>query len=155
MQGQEYRHAYHEALPSPLPRDGWRRAEIHETNEISPLAKQFEADMRDLGYPRKDSFAVVLALGEAAGNAIRHGNQGDRSRSAVIGYHLSEDEVLLEVMDEGRGFDPYLVPSPLADEIARDKPSGRGLFLMRVYMTWIRYNRRGNRVILCKRRSVA
>ena len=58
----------------------------------------------------------------------------------------------LELTDEGQGFDPYEVPNP-ADDVNRHRTSGRGLFLMRVYMTWIRFNKRGNRVTLCKRRA--
>jgi hypothetical protein len=34
----------------------------------------------------------------------------------------------------------------------RDRPSGRGLLLMRHYMTWVRYRGRGNHVILYKDR---
>ena len=54
--------------------------------------------------------------------------------------------------DEGPGFDPHQVPDPLAPENL-EKSSGRGLLLMRTYMTWIRYNECGNQVTLCKQRS--
>ena len=57
----------------------------------------------------------------------------------------------LEVKDEGKGFDPQRVPDPLAP-VNLERPGGRGVLLMRHYMTWVRYNRRGNRVMLCKRR---
>jgi serine/threonine-protein kinase RsbW len=136
-----------------MPKDGWQRHEIHERTEISELARQLEAAMGALGYPRKDTFAVALALREAAINALQHGNRGDATRSVVIACHLSATEVLLEVADEGRGFDPYLAPNPLVNDRFRNRPAGRGLFLIRVYMSWIRFNRRGNRAILCKRRS--
>jgi serine/threonine-protein kinase RsbW len=35
-----------------------------------------------------------------------------------------------------------------------ERASGRGLLLMRSFMTWVRHNVRGNLVTLCKKRSV-
>jgi serine/threonine-protein kinase RsbW len=55
---------------------------------------------------------------------------------------------------QGEGFDPDAVHDPLAPENL-DKPSGRGLLLMRHYLTRLQYNGRGNRVTLGKRRSPA
>jgi serine/threonine-protein kinase RsbW len=60
--------------------------------------------------------------------------------------------MLVEVEDEGPGFDPGQVPDPTAPE-NWDKPSGRGLLLMRHFTTWMRYHGRGNRVTLCKHRT--
>ncbi|HOF18390.1 MAG TPA: ATP-binding protein [Phycisphaerae bacterium] len=54
--------------------------------------------------------------------------------------------------DEGTGFDPTRVPDPTADENL-EKPSGRGLMLMRAYMDEVRYNDRGNQVFLMKRNT--
>ena len=57
-----------------------------------------------------------------------------------------------EVEDEGPGFDPGRVPDPTLPENP-DRPGGRGLPLMRHFMTWVRFSRPGNRVTLCKYRS--
>jgi serine/threonine-protein kinase RsbW len=46
------------------------------------------------------------------------------------------------------------VPDPLAEDNL-ERPGGRGLLLMRSYMTWVRFNRRGNAVTLFKQRSAA
>jgi hypothetical protein len=46
---------------------------------------------------------------------------------------------------------------PGADPLSEpflDRPCGRGLFLMRSYMTWVSFNREGNRVTLCRQRSL-
>ena len=60
----------------------------------------------------------------------------------------------VEVEDEGEGFDRSSVPDPLAPENL-ERSSGRGLLLMRHYLTWMGYNARGNCVRLCKCRSVS
>jgi serine/threonine-protein kinase RsbW len=54
--------------------------------------------------------------------------------------------------DEGEGFDPEAVPDPLASETL-EKPSGRGLLLMRHCLTAVDFNGKGNRVTLCRCRS--
>jgi len=61
-------------------------------------------------------------------------------------------QVLLVIEDEGLGFEPDELPDPLAPENL-ERACGRGVFLMRHYMTWVRFNDRGNCVTLCKRRS--
>jgi len=152
MQGQDHSYAYHAAPPSDCPKDGWRRLEVHRVTETAAIARQLEAEMNALAFPRKDGFAVGLVLREAVANAIRHGHRGDTSRTVLLGYHVSPNEVLLEVADEGFGFNPRLVSDPLIEDERGQSPRW-GLLLMRIYMNWVRFNKRGNRVLLCKRRS--
>jgi serine/threonine-protein kinase RsbW len=103
------------------------------------------------GYADKEIFGVRLALEEAIVNAVKHGNRNDPARSVHLRYRLTSQRVLLEIEDEGNGFDPHQVPDPLAPENL-ERSGGRGLLLMRTYMNSVRYNRRGNRVTMCKRR---
>jgi serine/threonine-protein kinase RsbW len=106
------------------------------------------------GFTERDVFGVRLALEEAIVNALRHGHRGDPTKSVRVRCLVSPDRILAEVEDQGPGFDPEQVPDPLAPENL-ERPSGRGLFLMRTYMTWIRFNARGNHVTMCKCRSAA
>jgi serine/threonine-protein kinase RsbW len=128
------------------------RAEVHTPAELRPLFDRLEDRMRVLGYPCKDIFAVLLAVQEAADNAFHHGNRSDTDKSIQLFFLVTALEVLVEVQDEGPGFDPEQVPDPLAEENL-DRPHGRGLFLMRAYMTWVSFNRQGNRVTLARQRS--
>mgnify|MGYP002077894138 FL=1 len=45
----------------------------------------------------------------------------------------------VKIKDEGKGFDPTTVPDPTDPENLL-KDSGRGLYLMRVYMDSLTYN---------------
>jgi serine/threonine-protein kinase RsbW len=128
------------------------RVQVHTPAELRPLFDRLEGRMRVLGYPCKDVFAVILALEEAAVNAFRHGNGSDPSKRIHVRSLVTAAGVLVEVEDEGPGFDPRLVPDPLAEENL-DRPDGRGLFLMRAYTTWVSFNREGNRVTLARQRS--
>lgn len=108
--------------------------------------------MERLEYPQRDVFGVRLALEEALVNAIKHGNRVDPNKSVHVGCRLSRERIYIEVTDEGPGFRLDEVPDP-TDEINLEKPSGRGIMLMRSFMTDIRYNDRGNCCILEKARS--
>ncbi|WP_437204996.1 ATP-binding protein [Planctomicrobium sp. SH664] len=124
----------------------------------SDTSRGFEVQERILGllekheFTDKDLFGIKLALEEAIVNAIKHGNGLDLSKSVHISCQLQADIVRITIEDEGPGFNPEEVPDPTDDDNL-DKPSGRGLMLMRAFMTNIEYNDKGNRVLLEKKRS--
>jgi serine/threonine-protein kinase RsbW len=60
--------------------------------------------------------------------------------------------VRIEIEDQGEGFQPEEVPDPTADENL-ERPCGRGIMLMRAFMSTIAYNESWNCVILEKHRS--
>ncbi len=101
-----------------------------------------------------DSFAVHLAFEEALVNAIKHGNQLDPSKNVKVCCRMKSDRVQICITDEGDGFKPEDVPDPTREENL-DVPSGRGLMLMRSYMTSLEFNEQGNSVTMVKVRSTA
>ena len=102
----------------------------------------------------RDLFSVRLALEEALANAIKHGNQMDPNKSVHISCHIDEHRIRLVVEDEGQGFQLNDVPDPTTEENL-DKPSGRGIMLIRSFMSLVEYNETGNRLILEKNREIA
>ena len=101
------------------------------------------------GFDEKTVDAIRIALEEAIANAVRHGNRsGDGC--IRVDYSFREDSFRVRVTDQGSGFDPNLVPDPTLPENIH-KPTGRGLLLMRHYMTEVRFNDRGNSVEMWKR----
>lgn len=98
------------------------------------------------GYPEAARFAVRLALEECLVNAFRHGHKGLPPTTPVkFSYQVAPDKLIMEIEDQGPGFNPDQVKDPTLDENL-ELPSGRGLLLMRAYMTSIEYLGRGNRV---------
>jgi len=143
----------------------WQRAEggarrggqietLYRRVEITRIIDKIVRAMAEHRYPEKDVFAVRLAIEEALVNAIRHGNRDDLTKGVGVSFLVGPERVLIEVQDEGDGFKLKDVSDPLAEENL-ERPSGRGLHLMRTYMTWVRFNSRGNCVTLCKSRSAA
>lgn len=104
------------------------------------------------GFPARDVFGVRLALEEALVNAIKHGNGLDPGKVVRVHCDLDDQRVCITVEDEGPGFNPEDVPDPTEDDNL-EKPSGRGLMLMRAFMTRIEYRGRGNCVLLEKQRD--
>jgi serine/threonine-protein kinase RsbW len=106
------------------------------------------------GWQPADVFAVHLAVEEAIVNAIVHGNKLDASKKVHVECEVSADRVRVAITDEGPGFDPASVPDCTAEE-RLEAPSGRGVMLMRSFMTSIEYNAAGNAVMLEKVRGPA
>jgi len=104
------------------------------------------------GYSEAALFAIKLALEEGLNNAIKHGNASDPDKTVEILFEVGPEAAAVTITDQGEGFDPSGVPDPTADENL-EKPSGRGIMLMRAYMDEVRYNRQGNQVHLVKRNT--
>lgn len=103
------------------------------------------------GFDKGSVFAIRLALEEAITNAFEHGHSNLRDEQVRVEYSVNPAAVDVAVEDRGPGFDPAKLPDPTLEENLA-KPSGRGVMLMRAYMTEVRFNSTGNRVRLTYRR---
>ena len=128
------------------------RAAIALMEEIADVLTGVIGAMEEVGYGVRDALAVCLALAEAVINAVKHGHGNDPRKRARIWWVVSASAVKLVVKDEGAGFDPDRVSNPCLPE-NRERPGGRGVFLMRSYMSWVRFNDASNRVVMCRYRS--
>ena len=117
--------------------------------EARRIQGEIEQALQAVEFSETEIFAVRLALEEALVNAIKHGNQMDESKKVYITFTVTTERFDIVIADEGPGFDPNDVPDP-TDPENLERPCGRGLLLMRHYMTDIRYNGRGNSVTLSK-----
>jgi serine/threonine-protein kinase RsbW len=130
----------------------WRDVSLHRAEEVVPVLDEVAATLTALGSSRHDCHGVRLALEEAVVNGLRQGNRWDPAKRVRVGYRAGPDTMLAVVDDEGKGFDPESVPDPTLPENL-ERPGGRGLLLMRHYMTWVCFPPPGKRVLLAKRRS--
>jgi serine/threonine-protein kinase RsbW len=100
---------------------------------------------------RRSRFNLRVATAEALANAIVAGNQEDRSKWVQVQAEVCGDEIRIEVTDQGSGFDPAAVPTPiLPDDL--DRPNGRGLFLIKNLVDDVRFNAQGNSICMTLRR---
>lgn len=160
-----------------------RRFEFELTNNLQLITSQvryLRQAVKALGFfDETDCLRIGTALDEAILNAYYHGNlevcstlrendhnefhQLARKRSQEAPYasrriqvvaQFDDNEVCFVVRDQGPGFNPSTLPDPTSPQFL-DRPSGRGLLLMRAFMDDVRFNEVGNEVTLIKRRVKA
>ena len=85
---------------------------------------------------------ISVAVRESVINAIKHGNHEDPAKLVTVQFTLHPDpnptEFVVEILDEGTGFDPDAVANPLEPENVL-KSSGRGIFFMRNFMDGVSF----------------
>jgi serine/threonine-protein kinase RsbW len=93
-----------------------------------------------------------MAVREAMINAVLHGNAYDTAKRVNLSFEQHDQELIVTITDEGKGFVPEEVPDPLAPENLL-KESGRGIFLMRAFMDEVRFRKLnpGTEITLIKR----
>jgi len=127
---------------------------VRSSTDMGRVLDAIIAAMTGAGHTGKDAFAVRLALEEAIINAHKHGHCGAWGLPIVVRGRVGAGGVVVQVEDQGPGFDLGQVPDPTAPENL-ERSSGRGLLRMRAYMTRVCHSRRGNGVCLCRGRSPA
>ena len=139
-----------------MPDTGWiwsfEKRIASDTGEGREVVARILEEMQKAEWAEHDVFGVHLALEEALVNAIKHGNRKDPTKTVDVVCRIASDRVQIRIADEGDGFDPQSVPDP-TDEENLEIPSGRGLMLMRCYMTSVEFNARGNEVSMEKIRG--
>ena len=119
--------------------------------EIDKASANILKDMDETGYSDENIRKMKLTITELLANAIGHGNQDDHSKKVILGHIVETSVTTVAVMDEGTGFDPSEVPDPtLPENLTKDH--GRGLYIVRNYVDEIHFNKRGNRILICKNR---
>lgn len=113
------------------------------------IVERIMEEVGQAGFSTRDQFGIRLSVDEAVTNAIKHGNRLSPDKKVRIDFKRSDAGVRIEIEDEGDGFRPEDVPDCTADENL-DCPTGRGLMLMREFMTRIEYSEKGNKVVLEK-----
>ncbi len=88
---------------------------------------------------------VSVAVRESVINAIKHGNHESPDKHVTVEFALDPQDApssfVVQVLDEGEGFDPEVIANPLEPENFL-KSSGRGIFFMRSFMDDVAIHRR-------------
>ncbi len=116
----------------------------------SPEAKRealdaIVAEAEAAAYPAAAVFAIRLAAEEALTNAINHGHADLPGKPVDLAWRVLPGRIDIEITDHGPGFDPGDPPDPTLEENI-EKPTGRGLMLMRSFMTSVEHSETGNTV---------
>lgn len=110
------------------------------------------AVMNRFGWPKEDIFSTEMSIAEAVVNGMKHGNRYDETKRVRVACRISPEMLVIAVADEGDGFAVDDVTDPRGDD-RLTCPSGRGLFIIRQYMSQVWHNKKGNEAIMLKKRS--
>jgi len=89
--------------------------------------------IKTLSIGEDEVFDIKLSLEEALINAIKHGNKMNPSFYVEVYLEIKDHRLTIKVKDQGEGFDFKNLPDPTTDENL-EKPSGRGIFLIKSLM---------------------
>lgn len=105
----------------------------------------------ELGCTNGHRDEVDISLREALVNAVKHGNQGIRSKRVELDCFQQQDgSILIVVRDEGPGFDPGVIPDP-TDPKNILRGSGRGILMIRNFMDEVQFERGGREIRMKKK----
>lgn len=90
---------------------------------------------------------IMIAVTEAVNNAIKHGNDNNKSKNVFLSLSLDESLIKFTIKDEGKGFDYQHLPDPTSPENL-EKPGGRGIFLMKHLSDEVDFKDDGRTVVL-------
>lgn len=132
----------------------WKTEQVipSETGAGQRLLDDLLKQLAEHAWSEHELHSVHLALEEALVNAIRHGNRSDPCKHVYVLCKLSPERLWIEIRDEGAGFNPDEVPD-CTDPERLEIPSGRGIMLMRAFMSRVEYNELGNCVVMEKQRA--
>jgi serine/threonine-protein kinase RsbW len=106
-----------------------------DVREIEPIVEEVTRECRVLALSaRQCALNVPVALTEALSNAILRGNRGVRDKQVRVRAVVSDSALVLEVADEGGGFDLDACTVDPTRPGNLEREDGRGLFLMRSLM---------------------
>jgi serine/threonine-protein kinase RsbW len=138
-----------------MPRQAARSIAFVIRNDLAEIAGPRDALERmgeELGVPAKALMQLQVALDEIASNVIRYGwpDGGDHTFSVrIVGQ---PDRMEVEIVDDGRAFDPRQAPQPEPQPAGRRQPGGLGVHMVRQLVDRLDYERAGghNRTVIMK-----
>jgi len=111
-----------------------------QLDQLSAIADFVTAAARLLRMGERDVFAVQMAVDEAVTNIITHGYAGQADGNVDISCWKRGDDLVIEIRDWGRPFDPDEIPEPdLHTPLEDRREGGLGIFLMRRMMDRVEF----------------
>lgn len=125
-----------------------QRLLIPSKTENIVLVEKLVDDVCDLFDIKEEIYGhILVALTEAVNNGLQHGNKANPDTNIEVTFKVKEDTLFFTVKDQGKGFDPNALPDP-TDPQNIEKPTGRGIFLMKHLCDNVAFEDKGTKVIM-------
>jgi serine/threonine-protein kinase RsbW len=126
----------------------------NDLSEIAKLHRELESFGQKCRLSSKTLFELNLILEEVVANVISYAYGDNQRHEIVVRADLRDGELVIEVEDDGRPFNPLQSPPPdLERPLEGRKVGGLGLHLVRELTSSIEYNRKEekNRLVMKKK----
>lgn len=113
------------------------------------LVEKLVDDVCDLFDIKEEIYGhILVALTEAVNNAIQHGSKNTKNGKIEVAFKIEKNETIyFTVKDPGPGFDYDNLPDP-TDPANIEKPTGRGIFLMKHLADKVKFEDKGSKITL-------
>jgi anti-sigma regulatory factor (Ser/Thr protein kinase) len=123
-------------------------AAVHSANEAAWRW------LTERGAPAEIQNFANLAIEEFATNSIKYGYDDTEEHLIEVNLSLSNGELVLTILDDGRAFNPLEAPEPKVSLPVEDRPvGGLGIYLVRKLSDRMQYAREGGKNRLTLRKS--
>ena len=122
---------------------------VSELTNVQKASEDVLSFLKPLSLGDAALFDIRLCLEEALINAMKYGNRLRPDLHVELDVEASSQEVRLTVQDQGSGFDvKELANCTQGENLFRNH--GRGVYLIHQLMDEVRYNEKGNRLVMVK-----
>lgn len=124
-----------------------------DSKNLKSFRDRLESLLVKLTFRQKEREDLLVALGEAVANSMRHSYSGESGHEIRVTVQDEPDRVIFKVRDFGKKIDLEKIQKP---ELPPVKPHGLGIYFMQTIMNEIRYNTthtEGNELIMMKLKS--
>ncbi len=114
---------------------------VPSSTENLALIREFVTTIgAQAGLSEKDIGKLELAVDEACANVIEHAYGYDTSKEVIIRAVLDEENLEINIIDTGKGFDPSKVKQEELEKlVAQRKSGGLGMRLIKTLMDEVQY----------------
>ncbi len=118
---------------------------------LSDVDVFIEGILRGFGADESAVADIAISVSELVNNAILHGNKSASDKAVTVTISRNDGCVEISVTDQGAGFDPSDIESPI-DDANLMKEIGRGIFIVRSLMDQVEIEAsdRGTTVVVTK-----
>ena len=118
-------------------------------SQVPKVSAKVLSFLKPLGLSDAYRFDVRLCLEEALINAMKYGNGFRREIPVEVEAGFDEKKIWLSLEDKGTGFNVAKVSDCTRAENLL-KGGGRGIYLIHELMDEVKYNVKGNRILMIK-----
>ena len=129
---------------------------VNQVEQLEDLAGILETVSEEWDIPMKVSLNLNLVLEELITNIIFYGYDDKNEHLIYIRLYKKDNEIEIQIEDDGKEFNPLLVAEPDIDEsIENRKIGGLGIHFVRKIMDSMNYRRSDDKNILTLTKNIA